>query len=79
MKRWSLILCAIAFGASISSPAEASFSVIRWTSGFCQIWDNSIPTVPWPGDWLTVSKSYPTLGGAAAAKSRLLSQGKCRF
>ena len=32
-----------------ASPAEAAFHLIRWQgNGFCQVWDESIPTTPWP-------------------------------
>ena len=50
-----LCLLAAATGIAVSafaamSPAEASFHLIRWQdSGFCQIWDQSVPTVPYPG------------------------------
>jgi hypothetical protein len=53
MRRVSL-LCAAAMLAvtalAASTPAKADpFHLIRWSdSGFCQIWDEGIPTAPWP-------------------------------
>jgi len=35
MKRWAFVLGALAIGmAAFSRQAEASYSIIRWTSGF---------------------------------------------
>jgi hypothetical protein len=45
-----------------SSQAQASFQVIRWTSGFCQIWNNDLPgVVPFQKDHKAVSKKFKTI------------------
>ena len=32
--------------------AEAAFHLIRWKdTGFCQVWDESVPTEPWPSNY----------------------------
>ena len=59
MRRIS-VLCAAA-GLAVTafvaaSPAQASYHLIRrQDTGFCQIWDESIPTAPGPSDYARVS------------------------
>src|SRR5258708_35527620 len=71
-------LCAVAgigFAAlAASSPAQASFHLIRWQdTGFCQIWDQSIPTAPYPGNYtVIVGSEVPTFGDALVFKDGLL-------
>jgi len=63
-----------------TSPAEASFHLIRWQdTGFCQIWDQSIPTIPFPSNYTTVTGELPTFLDALAAKDGLLRAGTCAF
>ena len=82
--RQILAICAVA-GAGLtalaaSSPAEASFHVIRWQdTGFCQIWDESILTVPYPPNYTAVSLSLPTFYDALMFKNDLLRSGGCSF
>ena len=73
---------AIGLGAlAASSPAEASFHLIRWQdTGFCQIWDQSIPTAPYPGNFaVIVGSEVPTFGDALIYKDGLLRNGTCSF
>jgi hypothetical protein len=88
MRRLS-VLCAVA-GLSLTglgftalaaaSPAEAAFHVIRWhDTGFCQVWDNSLPTAPWPANYTTVTHRLPTFVDAIAVKEHLLHRGTCAF
>lgn len=61
-----------------TSPAEAAFHLIRWEStGFCQIWDESIPTAPYPPNYVAVSDSLPTFWDALAVKNGMLREGSC--
>ncbi len=64
-----------------SSPAEAAFHLIRWQdSGFCQIWDESIPTAPWPSNYVVIAGSeVPTFGDALVYKDGMLRNGTCSF
>lgn len=63
-----------------ASPAEAAFHLIRWQcNGFCQVWDESIPTMPWPSDYSTVSESVPTFVEALALKEGLIRAGTYTF
>lgn len=84
MRRLSLLAAAAgvavtAFAAA--SPAKADFHLIRWQdTGFCQIWDESIPTVPWPSNYVVIIGSQvPTFGDALAYKGGLLRNGVCSF
>ena len=75
-------LCAVAgigFTAlAASSPAQAAFHLIRWQdSGFCQIWDESIPTTPYPSNYVMVTDSLPTFWDALAVKDGMLREGRC--
>jgi hypothetical protein len=63
-----------------TSSAEAAFHLIRWQgNGFCQVWDESILTTPWPSDYTTVSESVPTFVEALALKEVLIRAGTCTF
>jgi hypothetical protein len=75
-------VAAIGFTAlAASSPAEAAFHLIRWQdSGFCQIWDESIPTAPYPSNYrVIVGSEVPTFGDALVFKGGLLRNGICLF
>jgi hypothetical protein len=77
-------LCAAAGLAVIAlaatSPAQAGFHVIRWhDTGFCQIWDNSIPSRPWPANYRVVTHRLPSFGSALAVKNVMLRHGHCAF
>ena len=77
MKRWSLILSAAAICVVASSQAQASYSVIRWKSGFCQVWDNSFKTKPWSKDYRVVSRTQKTFAAAWARRTKLVSKKAC--
>ena len=76
MRRLSL-LCAAAVVAltalAATSPAEAAYHLIRWQdSGLCQIWDESIPTTPWPAGSHRASATVATFLDALALKDHAL-------
>jgi hypothetical protein len=83
MRRIS-VLCAaagLAVAAFVAaSPAEAGYHLIRWQdSGFCQIWDESIPTTPWPFDYHRISETVPTFLDALMLKDHALRDGHCSW
>jgi hypothetical protein len=83
MRRLS-VLCAVAGLAvtalAAASPAQAAFHLIRWhDTGFCQVWDQSMPIKPFPSNYRTVSKSVPTFFDALAVKDTLLKRGACKI
>jgi hypothetical protein len=82
MRRISLTCAAAGLAVAAlaaSSPAKATpFHVIRWdTTGVCQVWDNGIPTTPWPGDYHIVTRSMPTYDTALRVKGHMLRHGHC--
>ena len=83
MRRLMLLSAAAVIAVSalaVASPAEAGFHLIRWEgTGFCQIWDESIPTTPYPSNYTAVSDSMPTFWDALAIKDGMLRTGTCSF
>lgn len=83
MRRLSLFAAAAVLAISslaVSSKAEAAYHLIRWQdSGFCQIWDENVPTSPWPTNYVVVSEQLPTFGDALVYKDGLLRSGTCAF
>ena len=75
-------VAAVGFTAlAASSPANAAYHLIRWQdTGFCQIWDLSIPTVPYPGNFtVIVGSDVPTFGDALVFKDGMLRSGACKL
>ncbi|WP_426614083.1 hypothetical protein [Bradyrhizobium sp. McL0616] len=83
MRRLSMLCAAtgLAIAAFVAaSPAEAGYHLIRWhDSGVCQIWDESIPTTPWPAGYHRASTSVPTLLDALELKDHALKAGHCSW
>jgi hypothetical protein len=79
MGRLSLAIAAIALSAAASTPARADpFHLIRWSdTGFCQIWDEGIPTQPWPGNYTVVSMTVATFFDALNLKNGMLWTHEC--
>jgi len=75
--KYVLLISACAIGITASSAAYADYSIIRWTSGFCQIWDNSTPWKPFPTDYKAGRIQFKTFGAALAAKSGLIARREC--
>jgi hypothetical protein len=75
-------LATIAVAAiAVTSPADAAYHLIRWQdSGFCQIWDENIPTVPYPSNYTVIERSVaPTFGDALMLKDGMMRSGTCAF
>lgn len=81
MRRLFALAAVAATGFAASSPAEAAFHLIRWQdTGFCQIWDESVPTAPWPSNYsVIVGSEVPTFGDALVYKDGMLRNGTCSF
>jgi hypothetical protein len=81
MRRFSILCAALGLAATglvATSPAQASFKVIRWDgTGVCQIWDNAVPTKPFPTDYKVVSHPVPTFMDALATKDKLFHAARC--
>ena len=62
------------------SPAQAAFHVIKWSgSEICQVWDDGVPTKPFPSNYTTVSKRVGSFEGALAVNGGLMKRGVCKF
>jgi hypothetical protein len=83
MRRISAFCAAALLGLAAlaaTSPAQAAFHLIRWHgTGFCQVWDDGIPTKPFPSDYKRVSAQVPTLTAALAVKEHLMHKGACKL
>ena len=83
MRRISILCAASGLGLAAlaaTSPAEAAFHLIRWDgSGYCEVWDQGIPTKPLASDYKTVGAPVPTFVEALAVKEHLLRKRVCAF
>jgi len=65
---------------AVTSPAQAAFHLIKWSgTGICQVWDDSVPTKPFPSDYRVVSGPVPSFDAALAVKSGLMKRGVCKL
>lgn len=74
MKRWSLMAGAAVIAILATTQAQASWSVIRWSSGFCEVWDNGLPTKPLMADY-KVLKTYKHVDKAMAKRTAMAGKG----
>jgi hypothetical protein len=44
-----------------------------------QVWDESVPTKPFPDNYKAVSKPVPTFDAALAVKAALMTKGVCKL
>lgn len=83
MRRISMLCAAAGLAAAAFAavtPAEAGYHLIRWhDTGFCQIWDESIPTTPWPAGSHRASVTVPTFLAALAIKDDAVKHGHCKW
>jgi hypothetical protein len=83
MRRISVVCAATGIAVTAlaaTSPAQAAFHLIRWNdTGFCQIWNESIPTRPVWNNYSLIGVSVPTFEDALIAKDGLLHTGHCAF
>ncbi len=84
MRRISLFCAAAGLAltaVAATNPAEAGYHVIRWhDTGFCQIWDENIPTTPWPSNYIVmIGSQAPTFLDALDVKDHMLHSGACAF
>jgi hypothetical protein len=77
MAKLAFVLTMAAMVVLGSTAADAKYQVIRWTSGFCQVWNHSIPGKPFPNDWKASRQVHKTFQGALNEKMRLVAQRRC--
>jgi hypothetical protein len=80
--RLSLICAAAGLAISAlaaSTPAKADpYHLVRYAdTGYCLIWDEALPTSPWPANYVRVGVRVPNLVQALALKDRMLRTGGC--
>lgn len=83
MRKLSILAAAAGLAVTAlaaASPAEANYSLIRWEgTGFCQIWDDNIPTRPFPSNYMKVAAALPTFFDALSVKDGMMRTGTCAF
>jgi hypothetical protein len=77
MAKVAYVLTAVAVLALGSTSAHAKYQVIRWTSGFCQVWNHSFPGKPFPSDFKASKRVHKTFQGALNEKMALVSRRQC--
>jgi hypothetical protein len=80
--RLSLICAAAGLAVSAlaaATPAKADpYHLVRYSdTGYCMIWDDALPTAPWPNNYVRVGAPVPNLIQAIALKDTLLRAGRC--
>jgi hypothetical protein len=75
MRHLAFGIALLAVGTAAATPARADFTVIRFSSGYCQIWGDSTAT-PWGAGWtkIAIAPDWPT---ATAAFQAARQAGTC--
>ena len=78
MKLLSAILsAAAATSIAAAGQTQADYQIIRWTSGFCQIWDQLIPHRPFTNDFKAGRKTFKAFAAATETRARLVAARQC--
>jgi len=80
--RLSLVCAAAGLAVSAlaaATPAKADpYHLVRYAdTGYCMIWDDALPTAPWPNNYVRVGMTVPNLIQAIALKDSMLRAGTC--
>ena len=76
MKRSALAVCALAFAAMAAGPADAAFRVVKWKSGYCEIWNYDVPGKPAGATIMT--RAHKSFARTLRSKSYLIRKKYCR-
>jgi hypothetical protein len=77
MKRLILALGALLLLLSASTPADATFAVVRWSNGWCSVWsDDNRGALPTEPGWRRVSRVYTSRDEAWKTKEFLWQKRK---
>lgn len=81
MKRWTFVALGTLLASAVlpATAAHAEYRVIKWTSGYCQIWDYGYPTRPFPADYVVMTHKQPTFDRALAVKGWLVGHRYCAY
>jgi hypothetical protein len=77
MRRWVLILAALASVIAATTPARADYALVQLQDGWCKVWWDSGAT-PWGVGWTKIAVGLPDWLAASAALDSARSQGVCR-
>jgi hypothetical protein len=75
MKRFACAVGLLALGLAAATPARADYAVIRFESGYCQIWWDA-GAVPWGTNWTKVAIT-PDWASANAALYAAIAARTC--
>ena len=77
MRRLFALCAASSLVLAVTSTAQAApYHLIKWSgTGICQVWDDGVPTKPFPADYKPVSKPVKTFDAALAVKAGLMKKG----
>ena len=65
MRRWVLILAALASVIAVTAPARADYALVQLQDGWCKVWWDSGAT-PWGVGWTKIAIGAPAPKGFAA-------------
>jgi hypothetical protein len=77
VKRLALATGALALAFAAATPARADFAVVRFDSGYCQVWWDSAAT-PWGAGWSKIALGLPDADAARAVLYSAIAQNVCR-
>jgi hypothetical protein len=77
MKRFASIAFLLACGIAAATPALADFAVVRYDSGYCQVWWDSADN-PWGSGWSKIALGLPDAAAAHAVLDNAVLQNVCR-
>ncbi len=82
VKRLALVTSTLAAGTlalafAAATPARADFAVVKFDSGYCQIWWDSAAT-PWGAGWSKIALGLPDADVARAVLYNAIVQNVCR-
>ncbi len=76
MKRLEFAVGLLALGSVAATPARADFAVVRFETGYCQIWWDSADN-PWGVGWTKIAVGMPDYSAASAVLANAVAQRVC--
>jgi hypothetical protein len=71
-----LSLAALTIGLLTGGPAQAAYTIIRWPSGDCTIWDNvGLFAIPGGRGWAPIAVGIPTYPQAKGVLEAMYRRG----
>ncbi|HXX04887.1 MAG TPA: hypothetical protein VEJ37_11205 [Xanthobacteraceae bacterium] len=76
MKQLAFGLGLLALGSAAAAPARADFAVVKFETGYCQIWWDSAAN-PWGPRWTKIAAGLPNYATAWAVLANAVAQRVC--